>query len=591
MRILLTILLAAAVAQAQEWSRETLDLFARMPVQDGGRVKPLSTVASFALLRMNHQRAFRDAEGKSHDPMSWMLEALFRPEEARKRRVFLVENADVLDAIGVSHEGRKRRDRYSYDELFPARSALLARSQEYAHLDPKKRNPVQAQMVPLGQNFLEFEGYLRFFEWARAGDTMRKFAEGELGAQEVVRRFDAAYAIALLPPTDRSPEWYTPRDVAELIVAGMAPAKEHVEMLARLEALVASGGDPKAFENNAREFLAQSSRIADTRGEYRKIGLEVSFYRLDPFHKSLIAYLFAFLLVAAGWAWPNKWLARAALVVGVGSLTMQTAGIVMRCILRGRPPVSTLYETVLFVTGVAALASYLMEAIHRRRIGLAAAPILGAIGLFVANRYEAIDGKDTMPQLVAVLDTNFWLATHVTCITIGYAAGLLAAALAHVYLLGDIFRLKRGDTSFYRGITRMVYGVTCFSLAFSTVGTILGGVWANDSWGRFWGWDPKENGALLIVLSQLALLHGRMGGYIREYGTSAAAIVVGIVVSISWWGVNLLGIGLHSYGFTGGIFKGLLTFWGIELAVLGASGVVRLIRSKMTPGDGPAGPV
>ncbi len=145
---------------------------------------------------------------------------------------------------------------------------------------------------------------------------------------------------------------------------------------------------------------------------------------------------------------------------------------------------------------------------------------------------------------MAVLDTNFWLATHVTAITVGYSAGMLAAALGE--LLPRRSRPSASaarSASFYAGLGRMVYGVLCFGVIFSTVGTILGGIWANDSWGRFWGWDPKENGALLIVLSQLVILHARMGGYLKEHGVCAAAALGGTVVAFSWFGVNLLGVG------------------------------------------------
>jgi hypothetical protein len=106
------------------------------------------------------------------------------------------------------------------------------------------------------------------------------------------------------------------------------------------------------------------------------------------------------------------------------------------------------------------------------------------------------------------------------------------------------------------------------------VGTILGGVWANDSWGRFWGWDPKENGALMICLWEIAMLHARMGGYLKDFGFCLASIFGGIVVAFSWWGVNLLGIGLHSYGFTSGISLALNIFYGSQLVVLGLGAVV-----------------
>ena len=110
---------------------------------------------------------------------------------------------------------------------------------------------------------------------------------------------------------------------------------------------------------------------------------------------------------------------------------------------------------------------------------------------------------------------------------------------------------KADDT--YRAVAKMTYGMLGFALFFSVVGTILGGIWANESWGRFWGWDPKENGALLFCLSQLAILHARLGGLLKPFGVAMATILQGGVVAFSWWGVNLLGIGLHSYGFTAGI--------------------------------------
>jgi cytochrome c biogenesis factor len=114
----------------------------------------------------------------------------------------------------------------------------------------------------------------------------------------------------------------------------------------------------------------------------------------------------------------------------------------------------------------------------------------------------------------------------------------------------------------------MVYGTICFGLFFSLVGTILGGIWANYSWGRFWGWDPKENGALLICLAELIILHARMSGLVREHGLHILAVINGMIVSFSWWGVNLLGVGLHSYGFTDGILRLLVLFFSIEAGVV-----------------------
>lgn len=188
--------------------------------------------------------------------------------------------------------------------------------------------------------------------------------------------------------------------------------------------------------------------------------------------------------------------------------------------------------------------------------------------MMLANRYEMKEGIDTMPTLIAVLDTNFWLATHVTTVNMGYAAGVLAAAIAHIFIFGKLFGIKKNEPKFYRDITKMVYGVICFGVVFSTVGTVLGGIWANDSWGRFWGWDPKENGALMIVLWQLFMLHGRMGGYLKQHGFNNMAVFGGMIVMFSWWHVNHLGVGLHAYGFTEGIIGNLMKYYGIQTFVL-----------------------
>lgn len=240
----------------------------------------------------------------------------------------------------------------------------------------------------------------------------------------------------------------------------------------------------------------------------------------------------------------------------------------MRCIIRGRPPVTTLYETILFSTAVAVILAFIVEWLTRDGISLSLASFLGLLGLFLANRYEMIEGTDTMPSLVAVLDTNFWLTAHVTTIVIGYGAGLLASAFGHIWILGKLLKVKENDVEFYNRLSRGIYGIICFCFFFSLVGTVLGGIWAMQSWGRFWGWDPKENGALLIVLWSLVVIHANLGRMLGPAGRAWSAVILGIVVSFSWWGVNLLGVGLHSYGFTRGAWNSLLIFWIIETVVV-----------------------
>jgi ABC-type transport system involved in cytochrome c biogenesis permease subunit len=120
-----------------------------------------------------------------------------------------------------------------------------------------------------------------------------------------------------------------------------------------------------------------------------------------------------------------------------------------------------------------------------------------------------------------------------------------------------------------KDLTRMTYGAICFALFFSFVGTVLGGLWADDSWGRFWGWDPKENGALIIVLWNAVVLHARWGGMVKDRGLAVLAVAGNIATSWSWFGVNELGAGLHSYGFTEGVTLALVAFIGSQLLLIG----------------------
>jgi ABC-type transport system involved in cytochrome c biogenesis permease subunit len=168
----------------------------------------------------------------------------------------------------------------------------------------------------------------------------------------------------------------------------------------------------------------------------------------------------------------------------------------------------------------------------------------------------------------AVLDSNFWLGTHVLTITIGYSGTYLAGAIAIGWVLREHLA-PRVDPATGQALSSMVYGVVSFALFFSFLGTVLGGIWADQSWGRFWGWDPKENGALLIVLWNAIILHARWGGYARTRGIMAMAIFGNVITSLSWFGVNMLGVGLHSYGFMDKAFWALAGFCASQLLLIG----------------------
>ncbi len=681
------------------WPVAVVELARSLPIQEAGRVMPLAQWARYTLLRLNHRGSVVDSSGRTLEPVEWALDVMFRPEEAAKYEVFLVDTSEVLDAVGYRHaDGKKKRDRYSYHDLAPVHRALSQKADTYegtpdarTRVDPKKRSPVEGGIVALAgniQTFLDLVhlSYASKFEASlehvptlhelfgsaksvRASDVFAHFdglrdgvaaltsifeaapslratdlfwslgqmrgADPLVQASDVHARlealrerggaipdvrafrtlallarakafppfeelraagresgparardalallsamsepFDDGRLLSMVPPEGARTSdetWLSPRTMFDRAFTrgGLEPG--HLAMLRDLEALstAAEADDMSAATRALQDFHGRSMARATARGEYEKIGLEVFLLRLEPFFWARLLYLAAFVLVAVTWLWRQRFVVWATWAFVSAGLAIHVLGIVLRCVLHSRPPVTTLYETTLFISAFAVLGFAVLERIHRRGFGLALAPFFGTLGLFVSNRYETISADDPMPQLVAVLDTNFWLATHVTCVTIGYSATLIASGIAHVQVFAQLFGWKKGDADFHRHVTKATYGTLAFALVFSTVGTILGGIWANESWGRFWGWDPKENGALLIVLAQLAVLHGRMGGFLKSQGVALGTIGCGAIVVFSWWGVNLLGVGLHSYGFTAGLWTGLLAFWGIEALVLAA---------------------
>jgi ABC-type transport system involved in cytochrome c biogenesis permease subunit len=263
------------------------------------------------------------------------------------------------------------------------------------------------------------------------------------------------------------------------------------------------------------------------------------------------------LLGCAFWINLSEPVRRTGFALLVLAFVIHSLGLGFRMYLEGRPPVTNLYSSAIFIGWGACLFGIFLERIFKGGIGLVVAGFIGFATLIIAH-HLALSG-DTMEMLQAVLDTNLWLATHVVVVTSGYTAMFVAGLLAIVYIVRGFFtRTLTPDVA--KTLGRMVYGIVCFATLFSFVGTILGGIWADQSWGRFWGWDPKENGALLIVLWNAVILHARWGGMIRERGLMAMAVVGNIITSFSWFGVNMLGIGLHSYGFMDKAFPWLVGF-------------------------------
>ncbi|MEX0978416.1 MAG: cytochrome c biogenesis protein CcsA, partial [Pirellulales bacterium] len=297
-----------------------------------------------------------------------------------------------------------------------------------------------------------------------------------------------------------------------------------------------------------------------------KVNYEAFYNASSPLFWAMWLYLAAFVLVALGWLGWTGPLNRAALAIVLLALVLHTFAVVSRIYISGRPPVTNLFGSAVFIGWAGALLGVALERVYRLGIGTLVAAVAGFAALAIAL-FGLDDGSDTLGVLQAVLDTQFWLATHVVCITLGYTTTLVAGLLALCYILGGVLTPNL-TPALGKDLSRMIYGTLCFALFFSFVGTVLGGLWADDSWGRFWGWDPKENGALMIVLWNALVLHARWGGIVKERGLAALAVGGNIVVAWSWFGVNELGVGLHSYGFTEGVLLTLGIFVATQLTAI-----------------------
>jgi len=489
-----------------------------------------------------------------------------------------------------------------------------------------RRDPVNAGLLSLKSAVNEFEWAVNAFNFAREGiavdlgEASEEFKKAEGGksrvsyflsefdkiieiardpeGQDFVAKISEAFnllqkdmrtagvkdkvsmiSLAMFPPmSDDDEEWIKPGYLIdqlsfrknELSVQDQKKfAQWALPKIEALEGLTRNVGSPR-FVADLKALSDGIVSKAKERGEYKNIQLELLNNRLGLFHVALPLYIMAFILLAVTWLGPGSKVSRV-LTYGVLYMTVCAtialiAGICFRSILLGRPPISTLYETIPFITAAAVILCLMIEFFDRKGIALACSVMIGIIGLFLAMRFEIKEARDTLKVLEAVLRSNFWLATHVIAINIGYAAAILGGVIAHLYIFSCFLNI--GSKDFRKSVTRMVYGVTCFGLLFALVGTVLGGVWANDSWGRFWGWDPKENGALMICIGALILLHARMGGYIKELGINLMAVLILMITVFSWWHVNQLETGLHSYGFTSGIMFWLFIVYAVECAVI-----------------------
>jgi ABC-type transport system involved in cytochrome c biogenesis permease subunit len=533
-----------------------LEGFGSLPVLEGGRVKPLDSLARNSLLMIRSKQTV-PFEGRTVGADEWLLDVMFRPTVADQQPSFVIDDPEVLGLLRLPQTAGRY---FSFATLVPHFDAIQQQATRAHPIDAKQRTRFQSAVVNL---FDRIYLYYRLRNTVQlmggpglAGEIAARSAPDAAERQQVMNELAAFRPVP--PAAGQPPERW--RSVGEAL---RAPAPDPgLEAWARIAAAYAAQDAP-AF--NAAVAATKAAVQSRQPGVLDEAGHEILFNRAQPFYLGMVIYVLALLVLFASWLWRPAVLQPTAFALLLVGALVHTAGLASRVILQGRPPVTNLYSSAVFVGWGAVLLGIVLERLYRRGFATAVAAASGFASLLVAHHLTG-DG-DTMEMMRAVLDSNFWLATHVITITIGYSGTFLAGAIA----IGYVFRRHLArvlDPASSKALVSMTYGIICFALFFSFVGTVLGGIWADQSWGRFWGWDPKENGALLIVLWNAIILHARWGGYVREKGIMAMAIFGNVITSLSWFGVNMLGVGLHSYGFMDKAFWALFAFIGSQLALM-----------------------
>ncbi len=554
--------LFAAVFAAMPQSKVNgfdVSAFAKLPILEGGRVKPLDSVARNTLLLIRSQQSFR-FEGKTITADQWILDLMFRPEVADRQPIFVINDPDVLGLIGL----KQTSDRYfSFATLAPHIDELEKQAKVAQPIEAKQRTRFQSAVVNL------FE---RVYMYFRLKNTLQLAGTPGLAVQlqavaapQAAEMHSALTQLAMfriLPPLagQKADAW---ESVGEALQAGAMgqPLHPGLEPMSRIAAAYGAQ-DAAAFNSSTTEF---SNLVTSLRPEAMShANNEITFNRAQPFYVGMIIYVLALLMIFVSWLWKPELLQPSAFALLVAGAVVHTAGLAFRVILQGRPPVTNLYSSAVFVGWGAVVLGIVLERLYKKGFGTAVATAAGFGSLIVAQHLAE---GDTMEMMRAVLDSNFWLATHVVTITIGYSGTFLAGAIAIAYTLWKHIA-PDPDPETGKALVGMAYGIICFSLLFSFVGTVLGGIWADQSWGRFWGWDPKENGALFIVLWNAIILHARWSGMARDRGIMTMAIFGNVITSLSWFGVNMLGVGLHSYGFMDSAFVALSAFCASQGALM-----------------------
>ena len=524
MRVLITVMAVSALlrgiglgaADTSVASPGNLDSkqWGLLAIQEGGRRKPLDTFSKETLVRITGRSTYKDKTGKTWRPNDFVLSALTETHDWKDESMVLISSGQLMEQLGLD----KTKRRFSFAQL--TGSAELQRLVTEAQALKRAEKPLtRAQQEALS-----------------VSDRLTLLA----------RVMDGRALLIVPAPTNETDPWVDPSGSSKYYSdAQVAPLRTQLQMVAS-SYVQGDGFNLSRAANQLREDLRVLSPSIYPRDQ--QLRLEYFYNHFEAFYRAIWCYGIALvILITAHLRKRARALQSIGVAVAILGLAFQAAGIVMRCMIAARPPVTNMYESIIWVSFAVSFFGMIFFVRYRAPIYLLAALPVTLIALLLVHQMP-IAMPSSIDPLVPVLRDNFWLTIHVLTITLSYAAFALAMGFGHILL----WRYARNPVA-ARADAPMhfwLYRVLQLGVLLLAAGTILGGVWANYSWGRFWGWDPKETWALIALLCYILALHGRLAGWWTQFGLAVASVVCFLAVLMAWYGVNfVLGKGLHSYGF------------------------------------------
>jgi cytochrome c-type biogenesis protein CcsB len=529
--------------------------FGLLAIQDGGRRKPIDTFARETLIRITGRSTYTDKAHRTWQPNDFILSASLETHDWRSEPMVLVSLGQLKGRLGLD----KSQRRFSFEQLVA--SAELQRLTNEAHALKRAEKPLDREQQ----------------EALSVSDRLALLANVMNGS-----------ALLIVPASKSETEpWVVPPDFSRYYSeTQFAPLQLQLQSMAT-SYVQADGFNFSRGASQLRESLrALSSSVYPPD---RQLRLEYFSNHFEAFYRAIWFYGLAFLVLLIAHArGGGRLLRNVGVAIGLLAVVFHASGIVMRCLIAGRPPVTNMYESIIWVSFAVSFFGMIFFARYRTPVYLLAALPVTLVALLLVHQMP-IAMPSNIDPLVPVLRDNFWLTIHVLTITLSYAAFALAMGFGHILL----WRYAR-DPVTARADSPMhfwLYRVLQLGVLLLAAGTILGGVWANYSWGRFWGWDPKETWALIALLCYLTALHGRLAGWWTEFGLVVASVICFLAVLMAWYGVNfVLGKGLHSYGFGIGGETYVATFVLLDLLFVGFA-IWRYRSSKRATAERSAEPV